>query len=206
MGGLAAPDARTQVMDGPSSSSTARRVRARVTRVALTALVAAVALVATPGTASAIGEVTPVLECVRKNSNGTYTAVLGYTNSSTAPVTIPQGSRNTVSPTKYNGWQPTTFQPGTHRGAVTVTVTGSEYLTGATYWNLDGNVAYYGWTWTRNGPTCPPSTELPAEGNGTGAVIALGIAAVVGAANVHPARRRALAAPTATQGDEPGDA
>ena len=182
-------------------SSTVRRVRARLTRLTRAALVAVIALVgllAAPGAASAApsatatGFVKPVLECIRKNTDGTYTAILGHTNSSKSTIRVPVGTWNTIAPAKANGAQPTSFRPGTVRGAYAVTMTQSEYMGGA-YWYLDGSFAYFGWAWTMNGPFCPPSTELPEEGNGTGPAIGLAAAGVVGAVLVHRARKRALA-------------
>ena len=184
-------------MDGLQRSSSARGVRARSARAALVAVVALLALVALPGaasanTATATGFVKPVLECIRKNTDGTYTAILGHTNSSKSTIRVPVGTWNTIAPAKANGAQPTSFRPGTVRGAYAVTMTQSEYMGGA-YWYLDGSFAYFGWAWTMNGPFCPPSTELPEEGNGTGPAIGLAAAGVVGAVLVHRARKRVLA-------------
>jgi hypothetical protein len=61
---------------------------------------------------------------------------------------------------------------------------------GGPMWHLDGtNLA------ARLDPAtaCPPSTELPEEGNGTGPAIALVVAGLVGAVGVQRARRRAPA-------------
>ena len=188
-------------MDGLPRSSPARRLRARVTRAALVAVIALVGLLASPGTALAVGEVTPALDCVRKNSNGTYTAVLGYTNRASVPITLPVGSRNKVAPASQDGRQPTTFQPGTQRGAFTMTLTSSEYTRSGNYWAIDGNIAYIGQVLAPNAATCPASTELPEEGNGTGPAIALTAAGLVGGVMVHRANRRARALATASRGD-----
>jgi hypothetical protein len=66
---------------------------------------------------------------------------------------------------------------------------------GGPYWWLDGEFVYWGWAWTHDGSaaTCPSSTELPEEGNGTGPAIALVAAGLVGGVVVQRARRRALA-------------
>ena len=86
-------------MDGRSSP--VRRVRARIPRAALVAVVVLVGLVASPGLASAgTNGVTPFLDCLRQNPNGSYTAVLGYTNTSRTAVTIPPGALNKISPAK----------------------------------------------------------------------------------------------------------
>lgn len=172
-------------------SSRPRRARGRVTRAALVAVLALVGPVTAPGTASAVGEVRPFVDCLGKNSDGTYTAVLGYTNSSTSTVTVAVGTRNSVSPSRLDGTQPTTFGPGTKRGVLTLTITASEYLRSGPYWQVDGSVAHFGWSTARGLTTCPSSTELPADGNGTGMVLALAAAGMVGGVLVHRANRRA---------------
>src|SRR3712207_6411123 len=131
-GGSTAPDTRTRVMR--RTSSLVRGARTRLGRAALVAVLALLAVVAAPGPASATGSVTPILDCLRQNPNGSYTAVLGYTNTSRSPVTIPRGTWNRISPAGYDGSQPTVFQPGTRHGAVTVTITRSEYMGGPYWW------------------------------------------------------------------------
>jgi hypothetical protein len=180
-------------MDGLSRSSSARRRAGGLARAALVALIATVGLVAVPGTASAAGgdgSITPLLDCLRQNGDGTVTAILGYTNSARNAETIPVGTWNKISPTNYNGPQPTTFASGTKHGAYTVTMTRSEY-SGGPSWFLDGKFAFFGSSWASGVPTCPSSTELPEDGNGTGPAIALAFAGVVGAVAVRRVRRRA---------------
>jgi hypothetical protein len=192
-------------MDGSSRSSSVRR--GRLARALLVAVVTLVALVAAPGTASAAagdGTITPILDCLRQNPDGTYTAVLGYTNPARTTEKIPVGTWNTVSPAKYNGPQPTSFASGTKHGAYSVTMTRSEYMGGPS-WFLDGKFVFFGWSWSNGVATCPPSTELPEEGNGTGPAIAVAVAGVIGAVAVHRVRRRALAgagAPARDGGDD----
>jgi hypothetical protein len=167
-------------------SSTVRQLRSRATRAALVALIVVAGLLALPGTASAKGTVVPLLDCVVANRDGSWTAVFGYQNTAGSPVRIPTGARNKVTPVPYGSPQPTTFEPGTHHGAFTVTVARG----GGPMWHLDGtNLA------ARLDPAtaCPPSTELPEEGNGTGPAIALVVAGLVGAVGVQRARRRATA-------------
>jgi hypothetical protein len=55
-------------------------------------------------------------------------------------------------------------------------------------WHLDQDdlIAHHG-----SASACPPSTELPEAGNGTGPAIALGAAGLVGVVVVQRARRRA---------------
>jgi uncharacterized repeat protein (TIGR01451 family) len=54
------------------------------------------------------------------NHGGTYDAVFGYTNDNVAQQIIPLGLSNTFAPAPGNRGQPTTFEPGTVRNAVTV--------------------------------------------------------------------------------------
>jgi hypothetical protein len=173
-----------------------------------TALVAALVLLtllAAPGTASAAGTgvgtvptgtITPLLDCIKKESNGSVTALLGYTSSARTAVTIARGQLNQLSPSRLTGAQPTTFQPGTKHGAFAVTITNAEYMNGA-YWWVDGNVTYFDWPRTQQGPYCAPGTTLPAAGNGTGIAIALLAAGVVGALAVRSLRRAVTRGPGA---------
>jgi len=157
-------------MDSRPSS---RHARGLLLRAALVAVVAVVALVAAPAAASARGTVVPLLDCVVTNEDGSWTAVFGYRNTAGSAVSIPTGPRNKVTPATVGSPQPTTFQPGTHRGAFTVPVPRGA----GPMWHLDGtNLAARLGTAT----TCPSSTQMPAEGNGTGTVIVLGAAALVG--------------------------
>ena len=177
-------------MDDPRRSSAGRRVRARVARTALIAVIAVAGLVATPGAASAAGAVKPFVDCSRQHANGTHTVVLGYENTSTSTITIPVGLSNTVAPAWYDGGQPTAFEPGVHRGAFSVTVSGLDYVAGGS-WLVGVNSALFGTAWEPFIQDCPPSTELPADGNEIGPVIALAAAGVVGALVVRRVRRRA---------------
>jgi hypothetical protein len=169
-----------------STSSSVWSARAGIVRVALVAVIAVAGLLALPGTASAKGTVVPLLDCVVTNGDGTWTAVFGYRNTSGSAVSIPSGPRNKVTPVTYGVPQPTTFRPGTHRGVFTVTVARGA----GPMWHLDGTnlAARLG-----SATACPSPTELPAEGNSTGVVIALAGAGVLGVVLVRRAGRRARA-------------
>jgi hypothetical protein len=67
--------------------------------------------------------VVPILECVQRNANGTYTARFGYDNSTGAAVTIPVGANNRFTPGNQNRGQTTVFQPGRVTNAFSVTFT-----------------------------------------------------------------------------------
>jgi hypothetical protein len=169
-------------MDSRPPSRHPRRLLPRAALV----VVAVVALVAVPGAASARGTVVPLLDCVLTDDDGSWTAVFGYENTSSSPVRIPRGPRNQVTPAPVGSPQPTTFEPGTHRGAFTVPVPRG----GGPMWHLDGtNLA------ARPGSAtaCPSAEELPADGNGAGWAIALAASALVGTVTLQQERRRARA-------------
>ncbi|WP_448614362.1 hypothetical protein [Modestobacter sp. URMC 112] len=177
-------------MDGPSSFSTVRRSRRRLCRAALVPVVTVLGLVAAPGTASAAGAVTPVLNCTSPAAGGGFTAVVGYDNGTGQDVTVPHGKQNRIVPGKYDGAQPTVFAAGRHDGAFTVTVQG-----GSANWKIGDERLHLK---RSEAPACPAATELPEEGNGTGPAIALVLAGVFGVVTVDRVRRRALAAAAGT--------
>ena len=148
----------------------AKRTRRGRTLAALFAVFLAVLLSSGTGVASAGGPVVPIMDCYRINANGTYTVVFGYTSSATSTRSIPRGTQNMLSPSKFQGSQPTVFKPGTQRGVFSLVITQAD-LYGNAYWYLDGNTLNY---WNVGTATeCSPSTPLPAIGNGTGLAVAL---------------------------------
>ncbi|WP_369131745.1 hypothetical protein [Modestobacter sp. I12A-02662] len=185
-------------MDGPRRSSRQRRGRARLARAALVVVLAVVGLLAAPGTASAGDDddlVIPLLTCVTHAEDGRYTAVFGYNNRTSRVVTVSRGDDNNVDP---SGPVPEVFQPGVHHGVFSVSTTVDRRVE----WELyDSEVRAYG----SSQPSCGPEVQMPADGNGTGAVVALAAAGVVGAIAVQRARRRALVgagAPVRDGGDD----
>ena len=60
------------------------------------------------------GTVAPLPGCVTQDNNGDLFASFGYSNTGTSTVTIPIGSSNTLGPSFLNGFQPTSFDPGSH--------------------------------------------------------------------------------------------
>ncbi|MDX2042869.1 MAG: putative Ig domain-containing protein [Acidobacteriota bacterium] len=82
--------------------------------------------------------VVPILECVQRNANGTYTARFGYDNSTGAVVTILVGSNNYFTPGSQNRGQTTVFQPGRVVNAFNVTFTKGKGSNLAV-WNLRGS-------------------------------------------------------------------
>jgi len=65
--------------------------------------------------------VVPILGCVERNRNGSWTARFGYDNSTGATVTIPVGNDNYFAPGNRNRGQTTVFQPGRRTNAFSVT-------------------------------------------------------------------------------------
>ncbi|MGY1639574.1 hypothetical protein ACI782_00370 [Geodermatophilus sp. SYSU D00703] len=185
---------------------TTRKARARTTtrtaRVILALGVTAVALVAAPGTASAAGGVTGIVSCYTDNLDGSYTVVVGYRSSYASPVTLPLGPANQTYPTRLQGAQPTVLQPGTHHAAFTVRITNADLWANAR-WELDGTVLQYN-SMVSYATVCPSSTQMPADGNGSGPVIALAAAGIVGAVAVARSRRRAAATTEPTEAEATG--
>jgi hypothetical protein len=170
-----------------TSRKTGSRLRARFARVAAIGVIAALALVFTPGVASAGPGVTPLVDCYRDNRDGTFWVVLGYKSTYSSTTTF-TGSANKVYPTSISG-QPTTFYPGTYHGQWTVRLTHSQIFDQDARWILNGTTLTYS-EQVQYATVCPPTTQLPADGNGTGTAVALGAAGVVGAAMIFRFRRR----------------
>ncbi|MHB1208689.1 MAG: hypothetical protein ACYC1I_03165 [Acidimicrobiales bacterium] len=78
------------------------------------------------------GSLFPTVTCVDLTSKNEYTVYFGYTNTG-SPVTHPTDSKfNRVSPSSYNGGQPTDFGSGTFTNAFSVLVTSPSVS-----WTLD---------------------------------------------------------------------
>jgi hypothetical protein len=69
--------------------------------------------------------VAPILECVQRNANGSYTARFGYDNTTGAAVTIPVGANNYFTPGAQNRGQAPVFNPGRVTNAFSVTFNSS---------------------------------------------------------------------------------
>ena len=67
--------------------------------------------------------VSPVLEGVTNNGNGTWTALWGWYSRNTAPVTIPIGINNRFVPNPQARGQPVVFLPGRHYGQFSTVIT-----------------------------------------------------------------------------------
>ncbi len=83
--------------------------------------------------------VSPVLECVMRNADGSYTAYYGYNNPNPFPVTIPAGTNNRINPSPTDRGQPTTFAPGRIASVFTV-----NFTSGNIVWILNGRTSTAG--------------------------------------------------------------
>ena len=130
-------------------------------------------MLAVPATAFADQPTVSVkVNCVVVNSNGTFSALFDYTNTSSTQVLIKGGPDNSVT-APFNGTQPTSFSPGTVTDAFTATnaAAGSSVT-----WTLHGNNVA-----TANAHSTPcNTTSMPQEGNGLGLVFALILAGLAG--------------------------
>jgi hypothetical protein len=179
-------------MSGTGTRANAgRRARRLAVRVALAAGMVTLSLFGAPGQASAAGTLTPLLDCIVQNSNGTVTAVLGFSNTTGHTVNIKYGDNNVITPSTFDRTQPTHFKAGTRHGVFSVTLTYNDFWSSPS-WRLNGHTLdYYD---AGHAVTCPPGTTMPATGNGTGPALALVAAGVVGMLFVRRDVRRARAA------------
>jgi uncharacterized repeat protein (TIGR01451 family) len=68
-------------------------------------------------------QVEPVLECIRNNGGGSYSAYFGYENKNSVAITIPVGSDNRFNPDPGNRGQPSVFGPGRQKFVFKVNMT-----------------------------------------------------------------------------------
>jgi RHS repeat-associated protein len=66
----------------------------------------------------------PIVECIQKNSNGSYTAHFGYNNNNSHDVVVPAGPLNHFLPPPIDRGQPTVFKPGRQQDVFTVVFDG----------------------------------------------------------------------------------
>jgi hypothetical protein len=175
----------------------------RSARLLLVVLAGVLVMLAAPPAGASTGDydVVPVLNCVRDNPDGTYTAVLGYVNSTGRAVSIPIGSDNQITPVSKDKGQPTSFSSGELKGVFAITAPDKSQFV----WHLDATNLKIRSSAT---PACSASTQLSADGNGTGVVVGLLAAAGVGLLVVRRVvrRSRGIAGGTPAAGPVPGDA
>lgn len=109
------------------------RPRSRARRLALCLPAAVVGLLALAGPASAASySPVPTFDCAAANGDGTFTYFFGYELGGTATVTLPVGPDNQFTSSNHFVGQPTTFSPGPHPDAFSVTTSD-----GNLQWHLD---------------------------------------------------------------------
>ncbi len=91
-------------------------------------------------------QITPLVECVKNNGGGSYTAKFGYRNDNTKSVFVPVGTNNKFSPTPENRGQPTIFLPGRNYEVFSVNFDGRNLV-----WNIFSKKA----TASKNSTPCP---------------------------------------------------
>ena len=97
---------------------------------------AAADLDCTPMGDPACRDLTPVVECVWVETNGSRTIVWGYDNPSSSTLHIDIGNKNKMSPGAEDGGQPTDFLPGRKINAFVTNVPGT-----SASWRLGNNTA-----------------------------------------------------------------
>ena len=90
----------------------------------------------TPMSDPACKDITPIVECVWVENNGSRTVVWGWNNPSTTTVHIDYGNKNKMSPGADNGGQPQDFLPGRATNAFVTNVPGT-----SASWRLGNNTA-----------------------------------------------------------------
>jgi hypothetical protein len=134
---------------------------------------------------------TATCDCVVKNDKGQYKAVFGYDSSSKQSGRIAEGSNNKLeltgvnapSSSKIDGVQTTTFEPGSHRASFATGWISKEH---EVTWAVGGQRVSANW----NKPTCGRDVSLPADGNGSGPIIALALSGLAAAGAVVLRKRR----------------
>jgi hypothetical protein len=112
-------------------------------------------------TSPACGALTPKLNCIDDNIDGTVTAKFGYQNSAVYALNIPVGANNKFSPAPDNRGQPTKFLVGTNNNAFSATF--NPISTPTLTWKLlSANASA-----TFNSPLCTPNNP-PSCNAGTG--------------------------------------
>lgn len=78
----------------------------------------------------------PVLECVTRNADGSWTAHFGYLNGSPFELTVPVGATNQFTPAPMNRGQPSRFASGRRQFAFSVVFDGAPLV-----WSLAGRTS-----------------------------------------------------------------
>jgi hypothetical protein len=124
----------------------------------------------TPMSDPACKDLTPIVECIWNNGDGTYSIAWGYDNPSTDTLYIDFGGKNKMAPGADDQGQGTLFTPGMHHNAFVTTVTGTSRT-----WTLGNNKAVSG----GSTPACP-TKPVSVIGSGRALLLGLALMAVVG--------------------------
>jgi LPXTG-motif cell wall-anchored protein len=127
-------------------------------------------------------------DCVVKNTEtNQYRAVFGYHSTSKSAGKISVGTNNKLEvsggPSKLDGVQTTTFEPGSHKAAF---ATGWLSKDAEVTWSVGGQKASANW----NKPTCGRDVSLPATGNGSGPLLALAASLLIAGGAIVLRKRR----------------
>jgi hypothetical protein len=127
---------------------------------------------------------TPTCDCVRLSEDGkSYQAFFGYDNPTKVIGTIERGSNNEVFPRTAGGTQVEKFRPGANRAAF---ASGWVPTSSEVVWSVGGKTV----TATSTRKKCDTKVSLPADGNGSGPVVALVLSLVIAGGVVLVRRRR----------------
>ena len=136
--GLATPDRLRFTAFAVSEGQGEAAVSSRLTRKVTLALTGAIVLV--PGDPSITNQtISPVLEVVYREADGSYTAVWGYLNRNNVPITVPIGATNRFWPDPAGRGQPTVFLVGRQ-----VRVFETPFASGNLVWSLKGRTGTAG--------------------------------------------------------------
>lgn len=165
----------------PEPAADGLRMTTRLIRLSALAAAAVLPLLISAPASAATGP-QPTPGCYFHNSDGTITAVFGY--SSDTATSIPQGQNNAVfsGHSISNYWvsasqpEPTSFKSGTLRSVFSVNAPGD----GGAAWYLNGNYVIVSPQSPYNSPECLKGTDLPAMNPGVLAVLGLAVIAPIG--------------------------
>jgi hypothetical protein len=118
----------------------------------------------TPMSDIACKDLTPIVECVWSNGDGTYTIAWGYNNPSSDTLYIDFGGKNKMSPGADDQGQGTLFLPGMHHNTFV-----TDHLGTNRTWTLGNNKV----SPTGSTPACPTK---PVSVIGNAKVLLLGVA------------------------------
>ncbi len=184
---------RIQWISGLVGARTRSRCALRACRWTAAAFLATIVTLAVPttGAASPQNHLTPILNCVDVNGDGSITGHFGYSNTWTNQITVPAGKtsgggQNWFLPDPTDRGQPSQFNPGTFNDVFTVT------LTSATLeWRLsDVNGEYNSVVADANSSRCTPVPAFGFDSPWPAILVVVGLGAVV-ALRRWPVARRA---------------